>query len=126
MTNFGRGGLVGCCARMAHSDGGQEAPGRGVRLRTRDSRDRLQQMLNRMERRQVDRKPPLPKLLMALDVFDRRRDETFDSVRLLSLRTFQSVKAVNKPSIGRNNIPVRDHIAKLTVNAEHADEKIVL
>jgi hypothetical protein len=66
-----------------------------------------------MERRQVDRKPPLPKLLMALDVFNRRRDETFDSVRLLSLRNFQSVKAVNKPSIGRNNISVRDHIASM-------------
>jgi hypothetical protein len=70
--------LVGCCARLAHSDGGQEVPTWGVRLRSCNPWDRLQQILNGVNGREIDRKSPLPKLLLALDVFDCRPEEAFE------------------------------------------------
>ena len=107
-----QGSLVGACARPANSDGREKVPAGRVTRRIRNPRDRRQELLHRMQRRQVDRKSTGAELLVALRFLGGRPGQALDFAQLVALRALETVKAVNQPGIGGNDVSMRDDVAE--------------
>src|SRR6266849_4160490 len=118
--------LIGPRARSADADSGKKAPACGALLRTGNARQRPQQGLHRMDRGQVDHESARTELAVAFRVLERGKVEHLNSAILLALFRAEPIETVNKPTVGRQDVSMRDHVGELAIISENTDKEVML
>src|ERR1700722_14902417 len=135
MGDDGKGGLkerreparlVAARAGAANPDGGDEIPAGGGRLRPGEARHRAQERLHRMQGRQIDGKSARAELAVALGVLKGGQTQHLDAVEFLALGLAEPVETVHQPSVGGEDVAVRDHVVELAAVAEDTDQEVML
>src|SRR6185295_19763502 len=86
--------LMSSRTRSANADGREKMPTRGTFLRASKTGHHLEQRLDRILRRQIDRKSASSEFAVPLRVLNGRRRELFNPARFFAFRRRKPVEAV--------------------------------